>query len=313
VRIFGKREAGQGYAEVVGFLALLVIVGLGAAVACSYHRVDAGAIGIKVDYGQTQNGKPHVEIIPTTGVVMIWPGQQVRLTDYKIQQHTMKMVANSNEGMVKGDDSVQCHDKNGNALNIDSTTYWRVTPENAESLYFLRPGQDLDGGLDDSIAGQLVRPAIRNTLALMCSTYTYEEIFGPKRADFFSAAKDALKPVLEGVYITLDNFQGGEIHPDGKLTEAIQQKAISQQAAERALIDVQTATNNATQKKATADGDAYAIQTVNNALSSAPNYIGYMNAQANLLEAQRFNSQWDGKLPTTVAAGAGTSILLPTK
>src|SRR5258708_4543873 len=139
-----------GFTMPIGRIITIVIV---LVVACgvlflssqAIQRVDPGFTAIVVDYSVGQQvGQQLYHQVPTGSFFIVNPLTQ-RVAKYPLAQQTLSMVRRSNEGQVVGDDSVECNDITGVRVNIDSSTLWRVIPDKAGNLYFLRPDVPLGG------------------------------------------------------------------------------------------------------------------------------------------------------------------------
>lgn len=308
-RDYDRSSSGYGFliAMVVTIAVVLVLVGV---VAVSCNRVDPGYSGVIIDYGTgTVSGEPKLEPVQTGRYFMVYPWEFKRLVKYPISEQTLTMVRRVSEGKVQGDDSVECQDKNGIQVNIDSSTLWQVQPENAVKLYLKRPGLPLDDpSSENDIASLVVRREVRNAIANACSKFTYDQMYGTERVNFGLKVTEFLGPALQETYVTLNKFLLGEIYLLAAQKEAIGKVANAQQQAREAQYLAEKAENEARANVATAEGakkvrilqaqaEAEAIRIVNEQLGQSPRYIEYVYA-----------SHWNGAYPSTVVLGNGQSI-----
>jgi|SRR5579859_162902 len=294
-------------------LVVALVVGCVALVAAGqfFHRVDPGFAGVKVDYGSgTATGRPKVTSLATGQYIFLNPFTE-RVAEYPISQQSLTMVRSNNEGQVQGDDSVNCQDKNGIPLHIDSTTLWRVDPAHVGDLFLLKPDVPLANKEGGDISSTVVRREVRNAIAIGCSKYRYDEIYGAQRQDFGDTIAKILEPNLTQTYVDMDKFLLGEIHLEKTQEDANNAKVVAEQAAIQSGFLKQKADNEAAaavaqaegQKKVTilaAEAQAEAIRTINQQLSTSAAYVNYLYA-----------TKWDGHMPSTIVGGTGTTPLLP--
>src|SRR5919199_1328179 len=283
--------------------------------ASAIQRVDPGFTAIVVDYGAgTASGHPNFSQAPTGSFFLVNPLTQ-RVAKYSLAQQTLSMVRRQTEGKVEGDDSVECNDIAGVRINIDSSTLWRVKPEEAGQLYFLRPNIPLTGTGGGDVEDLVVRREVRSAITVVCGTMSYEAIYGADRLKFATNVRDLLQKNLDAQHIAVDSFLAGEVYLQPELAKAIADKVNAQQQAQQAAFLKQRAENEAQANIAAAEGqkqvrilqgqaEAQYIQLVNQQLASAPQYIQYV-----------FSSKWNGTLPNTlITDGKSTPLLqLPTQ
>ncbi len=274
------------------------------------QRVDPGFTAIVVDYSVgVQPGQQPFRQVPTGTFFLINPLTQ-RVAKYPLAQQTLSMVRRAQEGRVVGDDSVECNDITGVRVNIDSSTLWRVIPDKAGNLYFLRPDVPLSDESGNDVADLVVRREVRSAITYVCGTMSYEAIYGVDRAKFADAVKAVLETNLQTQYIVVDSFLAGEVYLQPELATAIANKVNAQQQAQQAAFLKQKAENEASASVATAEGakqvrilqgeaEAQYIQLVNHQLADAPQYIQYV-----------FSSKWNGTLPATLITNGGSTPLL---
>lgn len=300
-------------------LGRIITIGVILVVACivlflaatAIQRVDPGYTAIVVDYsvGQQSNQQQLYSQVPTGTFFLINPLTQ-RVAKYPLAQQTLTMVRRSQEGRVVGDDSVECNDIAGVRVNIDSSTLWRVMPDKAGNLYFLRPDVPLTSEGGDDVADLVVRREVRSAITYICGTMSYEAIYGVDRLKFADQVKGLLAQNLENQYIEVDSFLAGEVYLQPELANAIADKVNAQQQAQQAAFLKQKAENEASANVATAEGakkvrilqgeaEAQYIQLVNQQLANAPQYIQYI-----------FSSIWNGNLPSTLITGGNATPLL---
>lgn len=302
--------------RIVSLLIVLGVAALVVLISCSaIQRVDPGYTAIVVDYGTgTSSGRASFSQAPTGSFFLVNPLTQ-RVAKYSLAQQTLTMVRRQIEGKVQGDDSVECNDIVGVRINIDSSTLWRVKPEEAGQLYFLRPEIPLVGASGADVEDLVVRREVRSAITYICGTMSYEAVYGVDRLKFAENVKALLQKNLDVQHIVVDSFLAGEVYLQPELAKAIADKVNAQQQAQQAAFLKQKAENEAAANVAAAEGqkkvrilqgeaESQYIQSVNNELAKAPQYIQFV-----------FSSKWNGVLPSTlITSGGATPFLqLPTQ
>lgn len=307
----------------------MVTIAMVALVACAVllaasqaiQRVDPGYTAIVVDYSVgVQPGQQVFRQVPTGTFFLINPLTQ-RVAKYPLAQQTLTMVRRAQEGRVIGDDSVECNDIAGVRINIDSSTLWRVIPEKAGNLYFLRPDVPLTGAPGADIEDLVVRREVRSAITYVCGTMSYEAIYGIDRLKFAERVKELLSKNLESQFIAVDSFLAGEVYLQPELAKAIADKVNAQQQAQQAAFLKQKAENEAAASIAAAEGqkrvrilqgeaeaqvrilqaeaEAKYIELVSQQLAKSPQFIQYI-----------FSSKWNGTLPSTLITNGSATPLL---
>ncbi len=291
-------------------IVLVAIVATGCMAFNSLRRVDPGYAGVLIDFASgTTSGQPSVQSFPTGRYILIMPWEFKKLVSFPIAQQTLTMVRRASEGQVAGDDSVECQDRNGVRLNVDSSVLWRVDPGHVADLYLLRPDVPLnDEGSSNDISSLVVRREVRNAITNACSEFTYDEIYGVRRQDFGSKVSELLDPALSSTYILMDKFLLGEVYLQQEQQDAINAVATAQLKAKEAAYYAERAQNQAKANIAEAEGEkqvailkaegeAQAIATINAQLSRSPYYMQYFAI-----------SKWSGTYPQMLYLGGGDSI-----
>lgn len=316
----------------VPILALLVF----ASTACvsGYHTLEQGHYGVVITYGQN-GGKPEIQTVqPGVGTwVNYWTQRWV---DYPSAQQSLTMVRNIQEGQVKGDDSISCHDQNGVPFNLDVTITWRVDPQHVADLYILRPDQPLVATSADQqgqdIQTTVVRRIARSVIPVVCGDQTYVDIYtGAGKLKLQSDGLGQLQKEASKEYIEIDGFYPAEVYLQQAQQDAISRTANAQAAVQVAAQAQQQAVNEAAGAIAKAQGQATAeaVQanadanqkiTAARADATAVALSAQAEAQANNTVSGSLNQnvladeqlhKWNGQLPQYEGSGQGTTVQLP--
>lgn len=290
-----------------------------------WDRVDPGNAGVKINYCDSTS-----ETI--TDSRYVWVSLRCeKLVEYPLAEYTLEMVNLARSGAQAPDNSVPCVMKDQQTINMDSATAWSVDPGRVADLYRLRPNIPLTGGANgNDIATLIVRSEVRAGIRDACTGFGWEEAYGPRRADYESAAEKAVQARLQPVGITVRTVSIRDMDPSPALDSLIaarlegqkqvesarfQQEQAARQgeaqvAQQRAAGLVQAEQSKAALEKAKADAEQLSVQTASEAARTKA--LAQAEAEANaarsgsltplLVELERWR-KWDGRLPTTAIGG----------
>lgn len=291
--------------------------------ACFGERVDAGYSAVVIDYAKgTVDGRPSIRPVPVgTWVNVNWITE--KLVKFPTNQQSLVMVRPDGEGQVKGDDSVDCNDRNGVRFNVDSRTLWRIDPAKVGDIYLMRPGEPLSGANGKDISSNVVRGVVRSAVADVCSQFRYDEVYGPKRPEFAVRVEEALKAPLARVFMVLDQHQLGEVYLLPQHQEALSKTALAQQDVVRAQYLQQVAQQEAAAAIAKAEGERKVaeIKAQADAAQVRIRTEAEVNAMRDLAGEYKRNPEyanylmvrtWDGKLPQYFG-GTGSPFVFPVR
>ena len=150
----------------------------------------------------------------------------------------------------------------------------------------------------------------------MASTFTVEDIYGERKAEFLTKVQVMIqsKVIPVGVGIQQFGFIGAARVPD-VIATSITAMARAIQEAERARNELATMQAKAAKKIAEAEGDAQSA--INRAKGEAElNRIRLASLTPQMLELGKLENQraliekWNGQLPTVESQGNGSGLLL---
>ncbi len=150
----------------------------------------------------------------------------------------------------------------------------------------------------------------------VASTYTVEDIYGVRKAEFLLKVQALIQTKVTpvGVGIQQFGFIGAPRVPE-VIATSITAKARAIQEAERARNELAMTQAEAAKKIAEAEGDAQSA--INRAKGEAEsNRIRLASLTPQMLELRKLENQraliekWNGQLPTVESAGNGSGLLL---
>lgn len=235
---------------------------------CGFEIVDTGNRGLKVTFGEIVS-EPLPEDIyfynPLTSDVIE--------LDIREQALSQKTVA---------------YTKDVQQVEVTYTINFRPDPTQIDTIY-------RDIGKD--WAAKLLPQIINGKLKDVVGTYVAVDLVG-ERGPAIAAVEKAIRESAEGRYIIVTRFEATDLSFTKEFEAATEAKVTAAQLAEKAINDTRRIKEEATQKVATAQGEATAIKVRSEALAKNPGLAAY---EAVL--------KWDGKLPQYMLAGGALPFI----
>jgi regulator of protease activity HflC (stomatin/prohibitin superfamily) len=230
------------------------------------------------------------------------------IQEYPVTIQTYPMVENSDEGPVRGDDSIKVQSSEGQQINLDVVIQYQVEKSKANLLY-----TDWGGAPLPVVQDAVVRQYTRSQVPVIASRYTWEDINSGKRSEMINDITTTLTTEFDRRHLTLVSFGIREIHLPQSLQASLEQKIKAQQAAEqqkyllqqaevKADQDVAQAKGLANAAVAQAEGDAKATLTKAQAQAQANDLLS-KSITAPLIQYEQLQ-RWDGRLPLLTGGGA---------
>jgi regulator of protease activity HflC (stomatin/prohibitin superfamily) len=234
------------------------------------------------------------------------------IQEYPVTIQTYPMVMNSEEGPVRGDDSIKIQSDEGQQINLDVVIQYQVEKDQASQLYV-----DWGGAPIEAVEDGVVRQYTRSEVPVVASKFGWEEITSTKRGDIVQEITSVLKAEFDKRHLNLVSFGIREVHLPQPLQDALNQKIQAQQASEqqkyslaqatvKAQQDVTQATGEANGVKAKAEGDAQATLTKAKAQAAANDLLA-KSLTPPLIQYEGLQ-RWDGRLPL-FTGGGGTPMI----
>ena len=178
--IFGKGDT-RGIACIVS--AISGLLGVMFFLAVSYVIVEPGTVGIPIVMGHV-TGAHYSEglnfpINPLARVEML-----------SVRTHMYTMSHQSEEGAVKGDDSISAISKNGMSMIMEVSVPYRLVPSAAPWVF-----QNLGRNYEETI----IRPAIATAVRDATAKFTEEEAYGTKRVELGTAMRERMDSLISTI------------------------------------------------------------------------------------------------------------------
>jgi regulator of protease activity HflC (stomatin/prohibitin superfamily) len=270
-------------------------------------RIEAGYVGVEVNLAGTQRGAADIPV--RTGWVFYSP-LRTQIIEFPTFVQTVKWTRDLNEGRALNEE-MGFNSKEGMQIFSDVSLSYAIDPVKVPEFYVKYRVNELD-----RFTHGILRDIVRNSLNEIASTYTVEDIYGLKKAEFLQKVQDMIqaKVTAVGVGVQQFGFIGAPRVPD-VIATSITAKARAIQDAERARNELAMTQAEAAKKVAEAEGDAQS--QINRAKGEAEaNRIRQSSLTPQLLELRRLEIQramidkWNGQLPTVQSGqGAGGLIL----
>ncbi len=166
---------------------------------------------------------------------------------YPISRQTYTMAQSTNEGQVKGDDSVTARTSDGQEIYIDASVIYEINPNKVVQVHIQ---------WQNRYADELVRPQARGIVRDTVAQYTVDEVITSKREAMIKTITDTLAEKLSTNGLTLVDFVLRNITFSKEYAASIEQKQIAEQQALQAKLVVESKRQEAEQARQTAQGAA---------------------------------------------------------
>lgn len=265
-------------------IAIIVLIVIGIVAYESVHIVDAGHRGILLHWGAVETSVPPLG----EGLHFVTPfADDVVNLEVRTLKYVQSTTAETND------------------LQTVTTTVTVNYHPSKESIHLLY--QDLGPDYENRV----IQPAIEETVKQVTATYNAEELITKRplvKADIEQSIIERIhefRVTTEVVSITdfkfsttFSNAVEAKVEAEQKALEAENQlRRIQVEARQQEAISQGIAKANI----AEAEGEAKAIQIINDALAQNPQYFEWLKTQ-----------RWDGKLPLVVGETATPFIQIPT-
>jgi regulator of protease activity HflC (stomatin/prohibitin superfamily) len=285
-----------------GLLLLLLIANF----VLSVTRIEAGYTGIEVNLAGSQRGASQIPI--RTGWVVFSP-LTTQIIEFPTFVQTVKWTKDITEGHPLNEE-MGFNSKEGMEVFVDTSLSYAIEPTKVPDFYVKYRLNNLE-----LFTHGILRDIVRNSLNEVASTYTVEDIYGEKKAQFLRQVEQQIQDKVTNVGVGVQQFGFiGAPRVPAVIATAITAKAQAIQESERAKNELATTQAEAAKKIAEADGDAKSVVTRAQGEADA-NRIRQSSISPQLLELRRLENQrayidkWNGQLPS-VEAGQGTGLLL---
>jgi len=223
--------------------------------------VSAGHVGVAAVFGKVQSR--HL----SEGLNFVNPFARVEEMSVRTETYTMSSV--SNEGQVKGDDSIQALSADGLMMPLDITVAYRLVPADGPWLY---------RNIGPDYVDKVIRPAARTAVREAVAGFTAQESYSTRREPLAQRMHELLTGRLKGLLSQHEDFgdrvgfiveqvmiRNVQLPP--KVKDAIEEKLSAEQQALRMQFVLQKERQEAERKRIEAQGIADFQKTVTQGIS----------------------------------------------
>lgn len=274
----------------------------------SVTRIDAGHVGIEINLAGSQRGASDIPI--RTGWVFYSPLKS-QIVQFPTFVQTVKWTRDRNEGHPVNEE-MGFNSKEGMEIFADVSLSYAIEGSKVPEFYVKYRISDLE-----NFTHGILRDIVRNSLNEVASTYTVEDIYGEKKAEFLKQVETMIESKVQPVGVGVQQFGFiGAPRVPGVIANSITAKAQAIQEAERAKNELATTQAEAAKKIAEAEGDAKS-QVLRAQGEADANRIRQTSLSPQLLELRRLENQralidrWNGQLPTVESGQGGLMLQLP--
>ena len=271
-------------------------------------RIEAGYVGVEVNLAGSQRGASEIPV--RTGWVFYSP-LTTQIIEFPTYVQTVKWTKNVNEGNPLNEE-MGFNSKEGMEIFADVSLSYAIEPSKVPDFYVKYRVNNLD-----RFTHGILRDIVRNSLNEVASTYTVEDVYGEKKAEFLGKVERQIQDKVSNVGVGVQQFGFiGAPRVPNVIAQAITAKAQAIQEAERAKNELATTQAEAAKKIAEADGDAKS-QVTRAQGEADSNRIRQNSLTPQLLELRRLENQremiekWNGQLPTVQSGSGGLLMQLP--
>jgi regulator of protease activity HflC (stomatin/prohibitin superfamily) len=241
-------QGGPGAHQLESVSSALIVVSVLLLAVSSAAIIPAGHVGVQVLFGKV---KPTAL---TEGIQVINPFVVVQ--EMSVRTETYTMSATSNEGQVRGDDSIQALSSDGLLMPLDITIAFRLVGGDAPRVY-----RDIGADYVDKI----IRPASRTAVREAIAGFTAQEAYSTKREALPQKMHDLLTERMRSLLEQREDFKGAtgfivdqvmlrKIQLPDKVKNAIEAKLEAAQQAEQMQFVLDKERQEAERKRIEAKG-----------------------------------------------------------
>ncbi|HLK58939.1 MAG TPA: prohibitin family protein [Chthonomonadaceae bacterium] len=189
---------------------------------------------------------------------------------YDARRLTYSISKTSWEGEVKGDDSIRTLTADGQEVSVELSVRFHLDPENIWRLH-KEIGQDY--------INKILRPEIRSHTRIAIAEFPADQVYSAERITVQNNLEARLREKLAHNYIIVDEVLLRAISFSDAYQNAIIQKQISQQNAQRMQYVLAKEQQEKKRKIILAEGEAEAIRLKGQAIATNPNVVTYQYVQ----------------------------------
>ena len=205
----------------------------------------------------------------TEGINLLIPFVQSPVY-YDVRSQTYTMSATHDEGDRQGDDAVSVLTSDGQPVKFDISVRYHLMSGDVWKVH-----QEVGPAYIEKI----VRPTSRTVIRDVVSGYTVTEVYASKRGEIQAKISEQLETSLKKYNIQYDEILIRNIQFSEAFAQAVEQKQIAMQDAQRMKYVLQKEESEKQRKIIEATGEAEALRKKGEALKANPHLIQYTYVQ----------------------------------
>lgn len=281
--------AGIASKVITGILAIIILI----SVFDSFTIIPPGYVGVLFN---RWSGSLKVE---SQGMALMIPFATT-VQKYPVALRTYTMVAKSNEGSAKEDDSIDLPTREGQHIRQDISVTYNTTDSKAADVFRAFNGSDIS-----AIENSYIRRTIITMAQNIAGSMSLSELISSQRDKLQDEIQRRLGAELAKMGFTLDKVNLGASHLPQAIEAQMQQKMAAQQQAQQAEYELQKQQMLAKAKVAEAEGTAQA-RTIQAKAEAQANDTILQKLSPILIEYKKIE-KWNGALP--MYTGTGSAII----
>lgn len=222
--------------------------------------VPAGHVGVIFDQGR---GVLENELDEGLHLkIPFW--QQATILDARTQEYTMSVA--TEEGFIKGDDSIESRTKDGQVVWIDATVLFHIDKNEADNI-------KRELGTEDEYMTKIVRPRAREVIRTAVAKYNALDLVSETRGAVVKEMEELLRDAYAKHNIILEEVVLRNITYSSDFANAIEEKEVARQKIKTAEYQKEQATQLKEKVIIEAQAEAEGIKLRGEALRSNPEVI----------------------------------------
>ena len=179
---------------------------------------------------------------------------------YPISRQTYTMSIAPEEGLIRGDDSVEARTSDGQVVRVDASVIFSIDPSQTVDQHIKWDGLYIDN---------LIRPVSRGLIRDAVSQFAIEEVYSTERFALSELIRVAMDKALAEGGLILHEFVLRNIAFSDEYADSVEQKQIAEQLAQQAAFVVEQRAQEAEQARQVSEGlaDAGVIEAEGRALA----------------------------------------------
>ncbi|MBC7243076.1 MAG: prohibitin family protein [Anaerolineae bacterium] len=240
VFVFAQRARGRPSKVSISITVVLVLLALlFSTLSAGVVVIDAREVGVV--FNDIYGLRPYV-LTPGLHIITPFIDHVYRYPTIR-QSYTMSIAPQ--EGAQYGDDSLWSRTIDGQQVSIDATVFFEIDPGKAPLLHSKWQNRYLS---------DFVRPTVRGVTRAWISQYRVEEVYSLRREELRSTIKEELRKRFEEEGLILRGFLIRNVNFTDEYANAIEQKQIAEQEAQRMKYIVEKERLEAERKAVEAEG-----------------------------------------------------------